>query len=161
MTDDQTSPAAAVWSGLRPAVRARLAAAVAHALAHGSIRRKDISRIGEVTVTQATADLAEIAKRLPGLLVRDTRAKAYVVAGRGRHPRDAADIPPDDFRAIRIALGLTQAEFAAALGLGSVAYLSAIERGRRVPGVTVARLAEMYRRHGIPPEFGGGRRGGP
>ena len=51
MTDDPTSPAAAVWSGLRPAVRARLAAAVAHALAHGSIRRKDISRIGEVTVT--------------------------------------------------------------------------------------------------------------
>ena len=155
MTDDPTSSASAAWAGLRPAVRARLAAAVAHAFEHGSIRRADICRIGEVTVTQASADFAEIGRRLPGLLVRDTRARAYVVAGRGVAPAEprAEPGPAGDVRAIRLALELTQSEFAAALGLGSTAYVSEIERGRRVPSVTVARLAEMYRRHGVPTDF--------
>ncbi len=52
-------------------------------------------------------------------------------------------------RAIRKRLGLTQAEFADKLGIGRE-YLSAIERGQRVPSLTL-RLAVRARENGLEP----------
>ncbi len=58
-------------------MRARLAAALDHLYATGQLRRADICRFGEVSVPQASADINEIKKRLPGLLEYDTSAKCY------------------------------------------------------------------------------------
>lgn len=67
------------WRGLRPAVRARLAAAVDHLTLTGSLNRADIMRIGEVTAAQASHDLREIKARCPGLLRYDVSAKRYLI----------------------------------------------------------------------------------
>ena len=47
---------------------------------------------------------------------------------------------PDDFRAARLRLGMTQAELAVALGYTHKQVVSAIETGKRKPGKTVQML---------------------
>lgn len=67
----------AVWGGLRLAQRERLSAAVRHLHDTGSLRRKDIMQLGEVSVPQASIDINEIKRRLPALLEYDGQAKCY------------------------------------------------------------------------------------
>lgn len=43
----------------------------------GKLRRSDIQRFGEVSVPQASADIAEIKRRLPRLMEYDTSEKCY------------------------------------------------------------------------------------
>jgi transcriptional regulator with XRE-family HTH domain len=65
----------------------------------------------------------------------------------------------DDLRAARETLGLSQADFAIALGYrnhdrqGLRQQVNDMEAGRKAVTPQVARLAEMFRRFGIPPEF--------
>lgn len=73
------------WTGLRPAVRLRLATAVDHVRRTGTLRRADIMAAGEVSEVQATADIAMIRARMPGLIRRDTVRKCYVLTS----PADA------------------------------------------------------------------------
>ena len=65
------------WNGLRIQVRRRLSEAVEHLHQTGSLRRSDIERIGEVSTPQASLDISEIKRRLPGLLEYDTSEKCY------------------------------------------------------------------------------------
>lgn len=65
------------WCGLRIQVRQRLAAAVEHLKKTGKLRRSDIQKFGEVSVPQASADIAEIKRRLPRLMEYDTSEKCY------------------------------------------------------------------------------------
>ncbi len=65
------------WSGLRIQVRHRLAAAVEHLHATGKLRRADIERFGEISTPQASADINEIKRRMPGLMEYDASAKCY------------------------------------------------------------------------------------
>ena len=51
---------------------------------------------------------------------------------------------PEEVRAARFALGLTQAQLAALLGYGDVARVSELERGERRPGPAVERLLRAY-----------------
>lgn len=51
---------------------------------------------------------------------------------------------PDEFRAARQSLGLTQAQMAEWLGYGNVMRISEIERGLRDPGPAVLILMEAY-----------------
>lgn len=50
---------------------------------------------------------------------------------------------PEDLRARREALGLTQAQWAEWLGVGKV-YVSQLEHGARRPSATLVRLVEAY-----------------
>lgn len=61
-----------------------------------------------------------------------------------------------EFRAIRQALGLTLMEFGRALGYrgqNQAIAMSKMEAGASEITIRTARLAEMYRRHGVPEEF--------
>ena len=73
---------------------------------------------------------------------------------------------PADFRAARQATGLTQARFARALGRefaserdptaaarDAASKISNMESGREPISRTMAKLAEMYRRFGIPDDL--------
>jgi hypothetical protein len=67
---------------------------------------------------------------------------------------------PAEFKAIRIELGCTGEAFARALGYGgSVQTLRGVtyvfETGRREIPPTIARLAAMFRDHGIPQSIKG------
>jgi transcriptional regulator with XRE-family HTH domain len=63
------------------------------------------------------------------------------------------------FRAARETLGLSQAEFALALGYqnhdrqGLRQQVNDMEAGRKSITPQTGRLAEMFRRFGVPPEF--------
>lgn len=65
-----------------------------------------------------------------------------------------------EFHTIRIALGMSTSEFARALGFSGAHASTQIRRyergeeegGRRVPA-WIARLAQMYRRFGVPEEW--------
>ena len=68
--------------------------------------------------------------------------------------------PPEiDVRRVREHLGLSQAEFAVALGYrhhdrqGLRQQVNDMEGGRKPITPQIGRLAEMYRRFGVPPEF--------
>jgi transcriptional regulator with XRE-family HTH domain len=67
--------------------------------------------------------------------------------------------PAIAIRAARETLGLSQADFALALGYrnhdrqGLRQQVNDMEAGRKAVTPQVARLAEMFRRFGIPPEF--------
>lgn len=67
------------WAGLRPAVRMRLRQAVAKLRLSGTLNRKDIETIGEVSTPQASVDLREIIARCPGLMRYDRSLKTYVL----------------------------------------------------------------------------------
>jgi hypothetical protein len=67
------------WAGLRPAVRLRLSEAVERLRETGTLNRADIQRIGEVSMPQASSDIAEIKKRFPDLMRYDRSAKCYVL----------------------------------------------------------------------------------
>ena len=56
----------------------------------------------------------------------------------------------DELRTTRLSLGLTVTAWAEALGV-SRQHASDIDSGRRQPSPTLLKLAEMYRRHGLPP----------
>jgi len=58
---------------------------------------------------------------------------------------------PAETRAIRERLGLTQRQWAGALGVGPV-YVSQIEGDRYKPSKTLMQLIKMYDRHGLPEE---------
>lgn len=68
-------------------------------------------------------------------------------------------ITPADFRAARETTGLSLAEFAIALGYrnhdrqGLRQQVNDMEGGRKPITPQVGRLAEMFRRFGVPPEF--------
>lgn len=51
---------------------------------------------------------------------------------------------PQDVRTARLALGLSQPQFAAVLGYGSASRISALEGGRENPGPAVTRLIRAY-----------------
>jgi hypothetical protein len=80
----------------RLAVRRRLADYAAHLEAHGTINRRDMMRIGEISVAQASADLAALIEDFPGFgLAYDRSAKTYRVttnnhALKGPHMEEAA-----------------------------------------------------------------------
>lgn len=57
----------------------------------------------------------------------------------------------EEFREIRKGYGLTQRQWAQALGL-SLVHVANIERGSKPLSDIVSRLAEMYRRHGLMSE---------
>ena len=65
-------------------------------------------------------------------------------------------LTPRDFRAARIECGLSQADWAYALGyepakrIAAATHICGVEKGRRLLTPQVARLAEMFWRHGIP-----------
>ena len=65
---------------------------------------------------------------------------------------------PADFKACRVACGLTQSQWGRALGYDGKNCDCTVRRyengapGRPLPD-WIARLADMYRRHGIPPEW--------
>lgn len=114
-----------------------------------------------------------------GWLMQNQRTGAYCVlnaggAMRSVDPRRAAralamieaeDVPaPLDvdmsaaaaFRAARLSCGLTATEWASALGYASAnprQLIHDMESGRKTVTPSIARLAEMYQRHGIPAEF--------
>lgn len=67
------------WAGLRPAVRRRLAEAVALIRRTGTLQRADIMAIGEVSEAQATADIKQIMARLPDLMSLNRVRKCYVL----------------------------------------------------------------------------------
>lgn len=83
--------AASLWYGLRPAVRARLSRAVQHLRERGTLRRSDIEYLGEVSTPQASLDIAEIQKRLPGLMRYDASAKCYVLTDSNQEGPDEPD----------------------------------------------------------------------
>jgi transcriptional regulator with XRE-family HTH domain len=61
-------------------------------------------------------------------------------------------------RAAREQVGLSQADFGQALGYGGTkqsrrGILSAFENGHKPAPIFVARLAEMFRRYGVPKDF--------
>lgn len=61
-----------------------------------------------------------------------------------------------EFKACRLACGLTQSEWASALGYKLKVprqQISDIELGRRSISPTIAALADAYRRNGIPTEL--------
>lgn len=66
---------------------------------------------------------------------------------------------PGDLRTARETLGLSQAEFALALGYrnhdrqGLRQQVYEMETGRKAITPQTARLAEMFRRFGVPEEF--------
>jgi transcriptional regulator with XRE-family HTH domain len=66
---------------------------------------------------------------------------------------------PAELRAARISCGLSLADFAAALGYRSTdkknlrQQICDMEGGRKPITPQVARLAEMFRRHGVPKEW--------
>lgn len=69
--------------GLRIQVRRRLEKAINHLFSHGSLSRADIERIGEVSTQQASADIARLMERFPGLMRYDASAKTYVMDENG------------------------------------------------------------------------------
>jgi len=65
---------------------------------------------------------------------------------------------PAEIKACREACGMTQAQWAAALGYrldprGMRQQAYSLETGHKAITPQVARLAEMYRRFGVPPEL--------
>lgn len=66
-----------IWQGLRIQVRQRLAKAVDHLLKTGTLRRADLQRFGEISIPQASADMNEIKRRMPGLMEYDHSIKSY------------------------------------------------------------------------------------
>lgn len=50
---------------------------------------------------------------------------------------------PNDFRAARLRLGMTQAALAEALGYSAARVVSAIETGNRNPGPTAIKLLQV------------------
>lgn len=63
----------------RLGVRNRLASYAAHFRAVGSINRRDIQRLGEVSLPQASTDIAMLIEDYPELGLRyDTRLKTYI-----------------------------------------------------------------------------------
>ena len=58
--------------------RARLRGALKHLLFAGHIQKKDICRIGEVTMSQAVNDVRTILREFPGLMHYEVSARAYV-----------------------------------------------------------------------------------
>lgn len=68
-------------SGLRRAVRERLARIVNLAQANGTLNRADIFQVYEVSVPTASHDIREIMTRFPDLLVYDASAKTYRLRG--------------------------------------------------------------------------------
>jgi transcriptional regulator with XRE-family HTH domain len=66
---------------------------------------------------------------------------------------------PADLRTARETLGLTQADFARALGYRSLdrrnlgQQINDMEHGRKPIMPQTARLAEMFRRFGVPSDF--------
>jgi hypothetical protein len=71
-----------VWAGLKLAVRQRLAAAVTRLKFSGRLGRADLVEIGEISIPQASNDLAEIQRRLPGLMRYDRTRRCYVLGER-------------------------------------------------------------------------------
>lgn len=67
-------------SNIRRALRDRLDDYAAFAREHRRINRADIARIGEVSITQASADVKALMKQHPSLgLVYDRSKKTFVV----------------------------------------------------------------------------------
>lgn len=62
----------------RLAERTRLIGALKHLLFAGHIQKKDICRIGEVTMSQAVNDVRTILREFPGLMHYEVSARAYV-----------------------------------------------------------------------------------
>jgi transcriptional regulator with XRE-family HTH domain len=63
---------------------------------------------------------------------------------------------PAEFKACRLACGLTQSEWAVALGYSLAEprqQIHGMEAGTRSIMPWFGRLAEMYRRYGVPAEF--------
>jgi DNA-binding transcriptional regulator YiaG len=63
---------------------------------------------------------------------------------------------PQEFKACREAVGLTQAEWASAMGYANKNLRQQawdMENGRKAITTHAARLAEMYRRYGVPKDF--------
>jgi hypothetical protein len=69
------------------------------------------------------------------------------------------EMTPAQFRAVWEASGLSQADFALALGYQSDnrgrlrTQVNDMAHGRKPISPQVARLAEMFRRHGVPKDF--------
>ncbi len=158
MKDDPTSPDSPVWHGLRLHVAQRLAGAVAHFLATGSLCRADVMRIGRVTANQVTADLKQIEARIPGLMVYDTRRRRYVRPTAVLPPREPkADPPAPDwhavaagsadmaatFRTARVMCRMTQAQWAKEFDLDR-SQINRYETGKAAIPLMAARLAEAY-----------------
>lgn len=64
--------------------------------------------------------------------------------------------PAEAFRAARLSCGLTATEWAAALGYASAnprQLIHDMESGRKTVTPSIARLAEMLRRYGVPSDF--------
>jgi len=61
---------------------------------------------------------------------------------------------PEEFRAARVQLGLTQAELARVLGYGKPIRVSEIERGIRNPSQSAVRLVQAYLAGYRPEDWG-------
>lgn len=77
-TAEWTDTRSPTWSGLKLSARWRITEAMKHVLAHGSLQRSDIMRIGEVSHQQASNDIREIIARTDALIY-DVRGKRYVL----------------------------------------------------------------------------------
>jgi DNA-binding transcriptional regulator YiaG len=71
---------------------------------------------------------------------------------------DPEELPPTEMREVRELLGLSRFQIGTALGFTGNRYaiknnVGRMERGQRQPTAQVSRLLEMYRRHGVPPEW--------
>lgn len=60
---------------------------------------------------------------------------------------------PEEIRAARAALGLTQAELAAVMGYGNKARIAELERGARAASPAAARLIAAYVAGYRPPDW--------
>lgn len=67
------------WQGLRSPQRRRITAAIQQLIDIGTLSRLDITVAGECSLDTATRDLAEIKKRLPGLLEYDASKKYFKI----------------------------------------------------------------------------------
>ncbi len=79
--NDWTDPRSPTWRGLSFSARWRCTEAMKHLLAHGSLRRADIQRIGDVSLPTASNDLGQIVKRT-NAMDYDVRDKCYVLKSR-------------------------------------------------------------------------------
>lgn len=69
----------------RLALRRRLEDYAAHIKREGSINRSDMMRIGEISIAQASADMAALVEDYPGFGLRyDASAKTYLAVRLGR-----------------------------------------------------------------------------
>ena len=88
-----TDPRSSIWNGLKLSARFRVTEAMKHILAHGSLNRADIQRIGEVSNQQASNDIREIIKRTSALDY-DVRDKCYVLKAHLKPVRRCS--PPEE-----------------------------------------------------------------